>query len=96
MDIMNGNYAQTHFPCKLWDAGEKGLTLSAFEWEEDRKTLIYGQVDYMYGEALYKPEMKEGNPIRLELTSFSAFTPPMLFIVGIATTPIREFTPSYY
>ena len=26
----------------------------------------YGQqVDYMYGEALYKPEMKEGNPIRL-------------------------------
>ena len=48
-----------------WDAGEKGLTLSAFEWEKDRKTLIYGQVDYMYGEALYKPEMKEGNPIRL-------------------------------
>ena len=57
--------AQTHFPCKLWDAGEKGLTLSAFEWEKDRKTLIYGQVDYMYGEALYKPEMKEENPIRL-------------------------------
>ena len=53
------------FPCKLWDAGEKGLTLSAFEWEKDRKTLIYGKVDYMYGEALYKPEMKEGNPIRL-------------------------------
>ena len=51
--------------CKLWDAGEKGLTLSAFEWEKDRKTLIYGQVDYMYGKALYKPEMKEGNPIRL-------------------------------
>ena len=22
------------------------------EWEKDRKTLIYGQVDYMYGEAL--------------------------------------------
>lgn len=51
--------------CKLWNAGKKGLILSAFEWEKDRKTLIYGQVDYMYGEALYKPEMKEGNPIRL-------------------------------
>ena len=49
----------------ITDAGEKGLTLSAFEWEKDRKTLIYGQVDYMYGEVLYKPEMKEGNPIRL-------------------------------
>ena len=65
MDIMNGSYAQTHFPCKLWDAGEKGLTLSAFEWEKERKTLIYGQVDYMYGEALYKLEIAEGNPIRL-------------------------------
>ena len=32
---------------KVWDAGEKGLTLSAFEWEKDRKTLIYGQVDYI-------------------------------------------------
>ena len=30
-----------------------------------RANAIYGQVDYMYGEALYKPEMKEGNPIRL-------------------------------
>ena len=64
VDLVGTHYAQTHFPCKLWDAGEKGLTLSAFEWEKDRKTLIYGQVDYMYGEALYKPEMKEGNPIR--------------------------------
>ena len=27
--------------------------------------LILHQVDYMYGEVLYKPEMKEGNPIRL-------------------------------
>ena len=61
-DQNNGELARNII---VWDAGEKGLTLSAFEWEKDRKTLIYGQVDYMYGEALYKPEMKEGNPIRL-------------------------------
>ena len=53
------------FPLQVMGCRRKGLTLSAFEWEKDRKTLIYGQVDYMYGEALYKPEMKEGNPIRL-------------------------------
>lgn len=29
------------------------------------RIMKYGQVDYMYGEALYKPEMKEENPIRL-------------------------------
>ena len=27
--------------------------------------MIYGQIDYPYGEPLYKPEMIEGNPIRL-------------------------------
>lgn len=27
MDIMNGSYAETHFPCQLWDAGEKGLRI---------------------------------------------------------------------
>lgn len=65
MDIMNGNYAETHFPCKLWDAGEKCLTLSNFEWDKETKTLIYGQIDYPYGESLFKPEMTEGNSLRL-------------------------------
>lgn len=65
MDIMNASYANTHFPCKMWDAGEKCLTLSNFEWDSEAKTLIYGQLDYRYGEPLPKPEMTEGNPIRL-------------------------------
>lgn len=65
MDIMNGRYAQTHFPCKLWDAGDKKLTLSNFEWEPETKTLLYAQISYSYGEALTKPEMTEANPIRL-------------------------------
>ncbi len=65
MDIMNGSYAATHFPCKLWDAGEKCLTLSNFEWNNDTKTLIYGQLDFPYGEPLPEPVMEEGNTIRL-------------------------------
>lgn len=65
MDIMNGEYAESHFPCKLWDAGDKGLTLSAFEWNAERKTVLYGQADYLYGRVLSKPEITEGNPIRL-------------------------------
>lgn len=65
MDIMNGSYAEKHFPCKLWDAGEMGLTLSNFEWDDKTRILIYGQLDFEYGKALKKPEMTEGNPIRL-------------------------------
>lgn len=65
MDIMNGSYAVTHFPCRLWDAGEKCLTLSNFEWNSETKTLIYGQLDFPYGEPLTEPVMDEGNTIRL-------------------------------
>lgn len=42
MDVMNAGYADTHFPCKLWDEGEKNLTLSKFEWNKDTKILLYG------------------------------------------------------
>lgn len=65
MDIMNADYADNHFPCKLWDAGEKCLTLSNFEWNVKTRTLLYGQLDVPYGVPLPRPDMQEGNPIRL-------------------------------
>ncbi len=65
MDIMSGDYADLHFPCQMWDAGEQGLTLSRFEWDVDTRIMIYGQLDYLYGKELTKPEMKHGNPTRL-------------------------------
>ncbi len=65
MDIMNGSYADSHFPCKMWDAGEKCLTLSNFEWDEKARNLIYGQLDFPYGEPLPQPIMELGNTIRL-------------------------------
>ena len=65
MDIMNGDYADSHFPCNLWDAGEKGLTLSRFEWDKQSRIMLYGQRDYAYGEHLTKPEFGPGDPIRL-------------------------------
>ncbi|MGN0395654.1 MAG: class I SAM-dependent methyltransferase, partial [Coprococcus sp.] len=65
MDIMSGDYANSHFPCKMWDEGEKGLTLSGFQWNSETKTMLYGQLDYMYGNILPKVEMEYGNPTRL-------------------------------
>jgi len=65
MDIMNADYADSHFPCKLWDAGENCLTLSNFEWNSETRTLLYGQTDVPYGAPLPKTDMQEGNPIRL-------------------------------
>lgn len=65
MDIMNADYAEHHFPCQLWDAGEKCLTLSKFEWDKKDKIMMYGQLDYMYDEPLAKPVIEEGNLTRL-------------------------------
>lgn len=65
MDIMNADYAEHHFPCQLWDEGETCLTLSKFEWDTTTKTMLYGQVDYAYGQVLSKPNLEEGNPTRL-------------------------------
>ena len=65
MDLMNGEYADMHFPCQLWDSGEKGLTLSKFEWNAETRILLYGQQDFLYGNALSRPEFKNGCPQRL-------------------------------
>ena len=65
MDIMNADYADSHFPCKLFDAGEHGLTLSQFEWDKETGIMIYGQIDTLYGTPLPKPVFDEGCPTRL-------------------------------
>lgn len=65
MDIMNAGYADTHFPCRMWEAGKKCLTLSSFEWDKETRIMLYGQLDFPYGTALPEPRMEEGNPIRL-------------------------------
>lgn len=65
MDIMSADYADTHFPCNLWDAGEKGLTLSRFEWNRETKIMLYGQNDFAYGAPLKAPSFGLADPIRL-------------------------------
>lgn len=65
LDVMSADYADTHFPCNLWDMGEHGITLSRFEWDRERQILLYGQNDFVYGEALPVPKFDQGDPIRL-------------------------------
>ena len=65
MDIMSADYADTHFPCNLWDAGENGVTLSRFEWDKESQIMLYGQKNFTYGEPLTAPQFDAGDPIRL-------------------------------
>lgn len=65
MDIMSADYADTHFPCNLWDAGENGITLSRFEWNRESQIMLYGQNDFAFGDVLSIPNFEQGDPIRL-------------------------------
>lgn len=64
IDIVSADYADAHFPQKLWDSGEKALTLSVFEWDKKTRIMLYGQQDFLYGEKLEKYEFS-GFPTRL-------------------------------
>lgn len=65
MDIMSADYADTHYPCKLWESGTHGITLSAFEWNPASSILLYRQNDFSFGEVLKKPDFEYGHPTRL-------------------------------
>ena len=65
MDIMSADYADTHFPCKLWDMGQNGITLSQFEWDKATQIMLYGQNDFSFGDILTTPIFETGDPIRL-------------------------------
>ena len=64
-DLVCGDYAEAHFPVKLWDAGEHTVSLSEFDWNPDTRIMMFGNQDFAYGEAMSKPEISEGDPTRV-------------------------------
>lgn len=65
MDLCNAKYAELHFPSTSWEAGENALSLSSFEWNTEKKIMLYGGKTIPYGEPLGKPEIITGDAIRL-------------------------------
>ena len=60
-----GDYAEAHFPVKLWEAGEHAVSLSEFDWNPDTRIMMFGNQDFAYGETMSKPEITEGDPARV-------------------------------
>jgi len=65
MDICNAEYAEFFFPSYSWEAGEKSLSLSQFQWNQKEKIMLYGGKTISYGAPLDKIEILYGDPIRL-------------------------------
>ena len=47
-DLVCGDYVETHFPVKLWEAGEKSISLSEFEWDPKTRIMIFGNQDFIH------------------------------------------------
>jgi 2-polyprenyl-3-methyl-5-hydroxy-6-metoxy-1,4-benzoquinol methylase len=65
MDICNAEYAESHFPAQVWDAGEKALSISRFEWDDKKRIMLFGDNTIVYGEPAKKPSIEYGAPQRL-------------------------------
>ena len=65
MDIGNAEHAEHYFPVQYWDAGEKALSVSRFEWDVQKRIMLYGDNTIVYGESAKKPDIAYGAPQRL-------------------------------
>ncbi|MCL2884474.1 MAG: class I SAM-dependent methyltransferase [Oscillospiraceae bacterium] len=65
MDIINAAHAQKYFPKHTWAIGENEFSFAEFEWDPQKKIMLYGGGGFRYGEAAQKPAVPEGNPTRL-------------------------------
>ena len=65
MDVCNAEHAEAYFPKRSWAIGDKEFSFSEFEWDSQKRTMLYGGGGFTYGETAKKPERLEGNPTRL-------------------------------
>lgn len=64
-DLISGDYADMHFPLKTWDAGQNAVSLSEFEWDREKRIMLYGGQEFEYGKPITIPDIAEGDPTRV-------------------------------
>ena len=66
MDTTNAAHAEVTFPSSGWEVGERSLSLAAFDWDAEKRRMIYTGYMHRFGEVLEKPDLdKPGSSIRL-------------------------------
>ncbi|MCE5343108.1 MAG: class I SAM-dependent methyltransferase [Eubacteriales bacterium] len=65
LDVCNAAHAERYFPKKWWEIGEHALALAQFEWVAQTHRMLYGGWNIPYNHPAGKPEINEGDPIRL-------------------------------
>ncbi len=66
MDVCNAEHAEQYFPKRHWQIGSKILSLPEFDWDRDRRRMIYGGWEIAFGEVAQRPvPMGRGDGARL-------------------------------
>ena len=66
MDVCNAEHAELYFPKRHWQIGSKILSLPEFDWDRDRRRMIYGGWEITFGEVAQRPvPMGRGDGARL-------------------------------
>jgi SAM-dependent methyltransferase len=66
MDICNREHAESCFPKRSWEAGEKSLSLADFKWDEKTKRMLYSEAVIPFEEIAKPPVLTDPYPgIRL-------------------------------
>ncbi len=65
IDICNAEFARKNFPERNWEIGERGISLSAFDWDDDKSIMFYGGLQLEYQKVLDRPLEIIYHPTRL-------------------------------
>lgn len=66
ISVCSGEHALMHLPKKMWEIGEKSISLAQFDYDEKSKRMLYGGFSVPLGEVANPPkEIKAHSSIRL-------------------------------
>lgn len=55
MDVCNAEHAEQFFPKRHWQIGSKILALPEFDWDKEKRRMIYGGWEIPFGEVAQRP-----------------------------------------
>lgn len=71
MDICNAEHAEKHFPKRHWDIGSKRLSLPEFDWDAERRRMLFTDWGINFGEIAVRPDNIEKDAKGTRLYSIS-------------------------
>lgn len=69
IDICNAGYAKKYFPKRNWEIGKNAISLSDFDWDDEKSMMFYGGLKIEFEKVVERPTEVKSNPTRLYTVS---------------------------